>query len=144
MQKITLLPKGMLQLFISLTPSLLSIVFFSCSLKPPLCRPQSHRRRSVSSPFASVGCEEYPGLFVMAWAVCRVSPDKLMCQSDGALPLTRTPAICKDFELFLCPVAPELNAVQKRGRGGRKRRQGWESGGAQEKERFKLIIILLL
>lgn len=60
----------------------------------------------------------------MAGAVCWVSPDKLMCQCNGAPPLTRAPAICKDFELFLCVVAPLLNTMQKvrrrRGAGGKK------------------------
>lgn len=56
----------------------------------------------------------------MVQAVCWVSPDKLMCQCNRAPPLTKAPAICKDFELFLCPVAPPPNTMQKvkRRRGG--------------------------
>lgn len=49
-----------------------------------------------------------------------------MCQCNGALALTRAPAICKDFELFLCPLAPPLNTIQKV--EGKKMRGGWGVG----------------
>lgn len=70
-----------------------------------------------------------------------------MCRSNGAPLLTRAPAICKEFELFLCLVAPLLNTKQKvrrrrgrsGGRTGKKGKSEISERGCGGKERGDLV-----